>query len=88
MTKIDLNPNPPEVVLENFMKEFFCFDSLLKAGFFTKEMRGNYEAQAERVRTFFGFETVYEYGAKKFKALVNHTDPKKSGLREYGGIYD
>lgn len=49
-------------VLERFMKEFFDFNGLCKAGFFTKEMKGDYNAQAERVCKFFGFKTVYEYG--------------------------
>lgn len=49
-------------VLEKFMKEFFDFNALCKAGFFKKEMRKDYKAQAERVCKFFGFKTVYEYG--------------------------
>lgn len=49
-------------VLKRFMKEFFHFPTLCKAGFFTKEMKGDYKAQAERVCKFFGYETVYEYG--------------------------
>lgn len=50
-------------VLKRFMKEFFPFGPLLKAGLFTKDMRNDYQAQADRVCTFFGFKTVYEYGA-------------------------
>jgi hypothetical protein len=49
-------------VLERFMREFFHFPSLCKAGFFTKDMKGDYKAQAERVCKFFGYGTVYEYG--------------------------
>lgn len=49
-------------VLKRFMKEFFHFPTLCKVGFFTKEMKGDYKAQAERVRKFFGYESVYEYG--------------------------
>lgn len=52
-------------VLKNFMEEFFDFKTLCKAGFFTPEMKGDYKAQASRVCQFFGFKTVYEYGAKE-----------------------
>ena len=51
--------------LENFMKEFFPYNNFKKIGLFTKEMKGDYEAQAKRVCLFFGYETVYEYGAKE-----------------------
>jgi hypothetical protein len=54
-----------EQLLKSFMQEFFPFSELRKAGFFTKEMRGDYEARAKRVCEFFGYETVYEYGAKE-----------------------
>lgn len=49
-------------VLERFMKEFFDFKALCKVGFFTKDMKHDYKAQAERVCKRFGFESVYEYG--------------------------
>jgi hypothetical protein len=52
-------------LLKSFMKEQFDFNALLKAGFFTKEMRGDYKAQAERVCRWFGFKTVYEYGSRE-----------------------
>jgi hypothetical protein len=49
-------------VLERFMKEFFHFPTLCKVGFFTKEMKGDYKAQAEMICKRFGFESIYEYG--------------------------
>lgn len=51
-----------EEILKRFMKEFFHFPSLCKVGFFKKEMKHDYKAQAERVCKFFGFKSVYEYG--------------------------
>lgn len=48
-------------VLKRFMKEFFHFPTLCKVGFFTKEMKDDYKAQAERVCKRFGFDSVYEY---------------------------
>ena len=52
-------------VLKRFMIEFFPFAELRKAGFFTKEMKGDYYAQAKRVCDFFGYKSVFEYGAEE-----------------------
>jgi hypothetical protein len=57
-------------VLERFMKEFFHFPTLRKAGFFTKEMKGDYKAQAERVCQHFGYKTVFEYGAQEIRCHI------------------
>jgi hypothetical protein len=59
---LDFTQEEKDKVLEGFMKEFFHFPSLCKVGFFTKEMKGDYKAQAKRVCDRFGFKTVYEYG--------------------------
>lgn len=59
-------------VLKNFMKENFHFPSLLKLGFFTKEMKNDYKAQAERICHFFGYKTVYEYGAKEIRCHITY----------------
>lgn len=50
-------------LLEKFMKEFFPYSIFRKEDFFTKEMKGDYEAQAKKVCDFFGFKSVYEYGS-------------------------
>lgn len=60
----------PEL-LESFMEEFFDFDGLLSIDFFTEAMRGDYQAQANRVCQFFGFDTVYEYGAFEGRAHLS-----------------
>ena len=49
-------------LLKSFMREHFDFDSLVKIGFFKKDMRHNYKAQAERVCEYFGYKSVFEYG--------------------------
>lgn len=64
-------------LLENFMKEFFPFKEFKEIGFFTKEMKGNYQAQAARVCHYFGYKTVFEYGAKEVCAHISYG----SGLR-------
>ena len=66
-------------VLENFMKEFIPFEELQRTGFFTKEMKGDYEAQAERVRKFFGYKTVYQYGAKEITCHLSFTSKRPEG---------
>jgi hypothetical protein len=69
-------------VLKRFMKEFFHFPSLCKAGFFTKEMKGDYKAQAERVCKRFGFKTVYEYGL-----TAKHTSSDNGFTYKMDSIY-
>lgn len=61
-----------ESTLENFMKEFFPFKELLDIGFFKKEMKGDYEAQAKRVCLYFGYDTVYEYGAQEVRCHLTY----------------
>jgi hypothetical protein len=64
-------------VLERFMKEFFPYAYWRKVGFFTKEMRGDYKAQAKRVCDFFGYKTVYEYGANEVRCHLSYADGKR-----------
>jgi hypothetical protein len=59
-------------VLKNFMREFFPYPELKKAGFFTAEMKGDYKAQAKRVCDFFGFKTVYEYGKDEIRCHISY----------------
>jgi hypothetical protein len=62
-----------EETLKNFMLEQFDFDTLKKAGFYGKEIKRNdYKAQAARVCWFFGFETVFEYGAKDIRCHITY----------------
>ena len=71
--------------LKNFMEEFFDFDCLLKSGFYKPEMRGDYQAQAKRVCEFFGFKTVYEYGA--IEVTCHITDGKEPFVTKVKNIY-
>jgi len=76
-------------VLERFMKEFFPFNEFKKIGFFTKEMKGDYKAQAERVCTFFGYETVYQYRAEETSCHISYVDPKgRPFITVFPSIYD
>lgn len=77
-------------VLERFMKEFFHFPTLCKAGFFTKEMKGDYKAQAARVCDHFGYETVYEYGSKEIRCHIttDKRDPDEPFITVIQSIYD
>lgn len=60
-----------EALLVKFIKENFPFNDLKKVGFFTKEMKGDYNAQSKRVCEYFGYESVYEYGAKELSAHLS-----------------
>jgi hypothetical protein len=78
-------------VLERFMKEFFPFSEFVKIGFFTKEMKGDYEAQAKRVCKYFGFKTVYEYGATETSChltFVGKRPPEEPFVTVIPSIYE
>ncbi len=64
-------------VLKRFMKEFFPYGQFKKIGFFTKEMKGDYKAQAEKVCYFFGYKTVYEYRAYEMRVHISYADGKR-----------
>ena len=78
-------------VLKNSMKENFDFKSLLKAGFFTKEMKNDYKAQAERVCKFFGYKSIYEYGAKEIRCHITYAGerpPNEPFVTVIPSLYD
>ena len=71
------NDDSKEAVLKRFMQEFFPFSEMKKIGFFTKEMKGNYQKQADRVCQFFGFKTVYEYGKDETQCHISYVEGKR-----------
>ena len=73
-------------VLMNWMKEFFPYAEFKKIGFFTKEMRGNYQAQAERVCNYFGFNSVYEYGQKEIRCHISYGDNRPLNIDQNGTL--
>lgn len=79
-------------VLERFMKEFFPFTELRKAEFFSKEMRGDYYAQAERVCKFFGFKSVFEYRKEEVRCHLSFNGERPEGYEDHvtvlPSIYD
>jgi hypothetical protein len=77
MSPDDIKGLSGDKLLKSFMKEHFDFNGLLKAGFFTKEMRGDYKAQAERVCHRFGFKTVYEYGSIEISCHLTEDNATK-----------
>ncbi len=66
------------------MNEFFPFKEFLKIGIFTKEMKGNYELQAQKICDFLGIESVYEYGHISFNC---HIEPSKEFVTKIESIY-
>lgn len=83
-----------EGVLKRFMEEFFDFDALKKAGFYPKGMkRKDYKTQAERICYYFGFKTVYEWGAKEvgpynLSYADGHRPPGEPFVNIAPSIYD
>lgn len=77
LREIKMNDLPKEELLKNFMKEFFPFSEMRKMGLFTKEMKGDYQAQSERICKFLGLKTIYEYGAEEMSAHLSYANGKR-----------
>lgn len=78
-------------VLERFMKEFFPFIQMKKIGFFKKEIKGDYYVQAKRVCDYFGYKSVFEYGAKEIKChltFAGERPPDEPFVTVIPSIYD
>lgn len=71
--------------LKNFMLEFFDFDALKKAGVYGKDIKRNdYQAQADWICYFFGYKTVYEYGATEFNCHISYAGDRPKSVNEDG----
>ncbi len=64
-------------LLESFLKEFFDFNSLCKAGLFTKEIKKDYKKQADILCRFMGLNNIYEYGAKEINYHITSANPRE-----------
>lgn len=65
--------NENDLLLKNFMLEHFDFDILKNIKFFDKKIKRNdYNAQAERLCLFFGYDTIYEYGTKEIRCHISY----------------
>jgi hypothetical protein len=73
-------------LLRQFMLDHFPFTELRKAGFFNASMKGDYEAQAARVCTFFGYKSVYEYGAKEISCHLTFAEGRPMHVNEDGEL--
>lgn len=62
-------------VLVNWMKEFFPYAEFKKASIFTKEMRGNYQAQAEHICRLLNLKSIYEYGKEEIRCHITYANP-------------
>lgn len=59
-------------VLKRFIKEILpTFGQCVKFGLFKPEMKNNYYAQALAICHFFGYKTVFEYGAKEIRCHLS-----------------
>ncbi len=66
--------NESHKLLERFMKEHFPYAEFKKAGIFTKEMRGDYEAQAKWICSRLGLKTIYEYGKDEIRCHLSYEE--------------
>lgn len=74
-------------LLKRFMKEHFPYGEFRKAGIFTKEMRGDYEAQAEHIRTMLGYESVFEYGSREIRCHLTFSEERPLHVTNTGELY-
>lgn len=67
-----IEPNKGKA-LKVYMQTHFNFSVLKKSGLFPKEMKFNdYEGQAKRICTFFGFENIYEYSKHEIRCHISY----------------
>lgn len=69
-----MNKYEDKKLLKGFMQEFFPYQEFKKAGIFTKEMRGDYDAQANRICEYLGLKTIYEYRSTELTAHLSYAD--------------
>ena len=67
-----------EGVLKRFMQEFFPYSEFKKFGFFTKEMKGDYYAQAKKACMYFGYKSIFEYGLEEVSCHISYVNTDKS----------
>lgn len=67
-------------VLKRFMKEHFPYGQFRKAGIFKKEMRGDYQAQADHICRLLGYKTIYEYRNKEIRCHITYAGSDPAGL--------
>lgn len=79
-----------KAILRRFMKEMFPIKELFKVGFFTPEMKGDYQAMADRICGRLGYETVFEYRAQAVSAHLTMVDRPKDEpfVTVFTGIYE
>lgn len=70
-------------LLKRFMKEFFPYSEFKKSGIFTKEMKGNYYAQAVRICNFLGLSSIYEYGSQEISCHLTYVECKRLANEEF-----
>lgn len=59
-----IEPRTKDEILKSFMQENFPYDEFKKIWLFKGIKRHDYAAQAAKVCWYFGYESVYEYGAR------------------------
>lgn len=80
-------------LLKRFIKELLpTFGQCVKFGLFKPEMKNNYYAQALAICQFFGYKSVFEYGAKEIRCHLSyvkgHEPPDHQFITVIPSIYD
>lgn len=75
-------------LLKKFMKEFFPYREFKKAGLFTKDMRNDYEAQADRICKYIGIDNIYAYNSQTIACHLSEVEPKGNFVTVIKSIYE
>ncbi len=63
-----------KALLKKFMKEHFPYALFKQNKIFTKEMKNDFEAQANRICKFLGLKTIYEYGSVERRCHLSYAE--------------
>lgn len=77
-------------LLKKFMDEQFDLKELVKIGLIDKNIEGNYPLMANRICEYFGYESIYQYGAETITAHISYTGRVKNPpmIETFKNIYD
>ena len=78
--------NDKDKLLNSFMQEFFPYIEFRKAGIFTKEMKNDYQAQAQRICNRLGLKSIYEYGSKEISCHLSYEGNRPTFVNKQGKL--
>jgi hypothetical protein len=75
-----------QLLLKSFMQEHFPYSEFKKIGMFTKEMRNNYQAQADVICKHLSLNTIYEYGKDEIRCHLSFAGGRPLHIDDNGEL--